>query len=127
MKVIKYIAEVEQLNLPSTVKKQLMTHILEPWSGDVHQAQEFWEEVSTRLILIEQSDTDHDLAEIDEELDILLCYAIANPEFVLLLNDESCPHLLALSVHTDEGSGCYVLGPMSSDTHPIRVLKEQAE
>lgn len=127
MKVIKYIAEIEQLNLPSTVKKQLMTHILEPWSGDVHQAQEFWEEVSICLILIEQSDTDHDLAEVDEELDILLCYAIANPEFAFVLNDEIFPYLCSLSVHTDAGSGCYILGSMSSDTHPIRVLKEQAE
>lgn len=127
MKVVKSIAEVEQLELPMSVKEQLMHQLLLPWSGDRYEAEKFWEEVSTCLILIERSDTDHDLAEVDEELDILLCYAIANPEFVLLLNDESCPHLLALSVHTDEGSGCYVLGPMSSDTHPIRVLKEQAE
>ncbi|ELA8131903.1 hypothetical protein [Vibrio parahaemolyticus] len=127
MKVIKTISEVKQLDLPLSVMEQLIGHILEPWSGDLTQAEKFWEEVATCLILIEPSDTDQELPHVSGETELLLSYAVNNPEYVLVLNDESSPFLLALTVHSDEGSGAYLLAPMSSDTHPVRVLKELAE
>lgn len=127
MKVIKTINEVQQLSLPMQVKDQLMQHILEPWSGDLDEAEKFWEEVSTCLILIEQTDTDDDLLLSDGEVSALIDYAINAPEFVLLLNDDSQPYLLALTVHTDEGRGCYLLAPTSCDTDAVRTLLELAE
>lgn len=127
MKVMKTINEVQQLDLPIQVKEQLMQHILEPWSGDLNEAEKFWEEVSTCLILIEQTDTDDDLLHMDGEVATLIDYAINAPEFVLLLNDDSQPYLLALTVHTDEGSGCYLLAPTSSDTNTVQTLLELAE
>lgn len=127
MKVMKTINEVQQLDLPMQVKEQLMQHILDPWSGDLDEAEKFWEEVSTCLILIEQTDTDDDLLHMDGEVAILIDYAINAPEFVLLLNDDSQPYLLALTVHTDEGSGCYLLAPTSSDIDAVRNLLELAE
>ncbi|MEZ8107236.1 hypothetical protein [Vibrio cortegadensis] len=124
---MKTINEVQQLDLPISVKEQLIGHILEPWSGDLIQAEKFWKEVSTCLILIEQNDTDQDLLRMNGETTTLLSYAVNHPEFVLLLNDISQPYLLALTVHTDEGAGCYLLAPTSSDTNPVRTLSVLAE
>lgn len=127
MKVMKTINEVRQMELSMQVKEQLMRHILEPWSGDLDEAEKFWEEVSTCLILVEQSDTDDDLLHSVGEVATLIDYVINAPEFVLLLNDDSQPYLLALTVHTDEGSGCYLLAPTSCDFDAVRTLLELAE
>ncbi|NIY84586.1 hypothetical protein [Vibrio hepatarius] len=127
MKVVKSITEVEQLELPMPVKEQLMHQLLLPWSGDRYEAEKFWEEVSTCLILIERSDTDHDLADVDEETNVLLSYALENPEFVILLPDDLDPHVMALCVHADDGSGSYVVGSTSNETQAIKTLKVMAE
>ena len=72
MKVVKSLIDAEQLELPLPIKEQLMHQLLLPWSGDRDEAEKFWEEVSTCLILIERNDTDQDLVDVDEDAEVIL-------------------------------------------------------
>ncbi|HCM2158442.1 TPA: hypothetical protein N3B91_004502 [Vibrio parahaemolyticus] len=127
MKVVKSLTDAERLELPLPIKEQLMRQLLLPWSGERDEAEKFWEEVSTCLILIERDDTDQDLADVDEDTEVILSYAIENPEFVILLPDDLDSHVMALCVHADDGSGSYVVGSTSSETQAIKTLIELTE
>ncbi|MDF4835437.1 hypothetical protein P3535_24480, partial [Vibrio parahaemolyticus] len=109
MKIVKSLIDTEQLELPLPIKEQLMYQLLLPWSGDRDEAEKFWEEVSTCLILIERNDTDQDLVDVDEDTEVILSYALENPEFVILLPDETEPYVFACCVHADDGSGSFVV------------------
>lgn len=127
MKIVKSLIDTEQLELPLPIKEQLMYQLLLPWSGDRDEAEKFWEEVPTCLILIERSDTDQDLADVDEDTEVILSYAIENPEFVILLPDETEPYVFACCVHADDGSGSFVMGSTSNTTQAMKTLIELAE
>ncbi|EPO0013873.1 MULTISPECIES: hypothetical protein [Vibrio harveyi group] len=127
MKIVKSLIDAEQLELPLPIKEQLMHQLLLPWSGDRDEAEKFWKEVSTCLILIERSDTDQDLADVDEDTEVILSYAIENPEFVILLPDETEPYVFACCVHADDGSGSFVMGSTSNTTQAMKTLIELAE
>ncbi|MEZ9565321.1 hypothetical protein AB4226_09180 [Vibrio artabrorum] len=127
MKVVKSLTDAEQLELPLPIKEQLMHQLLLPWSGDRDEAEKFWEEVSACLILIERDDTDQDLADVNEDTEVILSYAIENPEFVILLPDETEPYVFACCVHADDGSGSFVMGSTSNTTQAMKTLIELAE
>ncbi|MCG7584957.1 hypothetical protein [Photobacterium sp. OFAV2-7] len=127
MKTIRKFDEVENLPVPLAIKDQLHRHLTEPFDGDVEVTRQFWNEVSTTLFLIEESDVDDTLAGQSEDIQHLLRFVTHYPEFVLLLNDNSCNWLLALAVITSEGAGCYIVAPMSSKTYPVLTLADQAE
>ncbi|ELQ2337791.1 hypothetical protein QTG64_003988 [Vibrio vulnificus] len=127
MKVVKSLTEAERLELPLPIKEQLMYQLLLPWSGDRDEAEKYWEEVSTCLILIERDDTDQDLVDVDEDTEVILSYALENPEFVILLPDETEPYVFACCVHADDGSGSFVVGSTSNTTQAIKTLIELAE
>ncbi|MCQ9053259.1 hypothetical protein [Vibrio diabolicus] len=127
MKVVKSLTDAERLELPLPIKEQLMHQLLLPWSGDRDEAKKFWKEVSTCLILIERNDTDQDLVDVDEDTEVILSYALENPEFVILLPDETEPYVFACCVHADDGSGSFVVGSTSNTTQAIKTLIELAE
>ncbi|ENG6063219.1 TPA: hypothetical protein NJ487_004405 [Vibrio parahaemolyticus] len=127
MKVVKSLTDAERLELPLPIKEQLMHQLLLPWSGDRDEAEKFWKEVSTCLILIERNDTDQDLVDVDEDTEVILSYALENPEFVILLPDETEPYVFACCVHADDGSGSFVVGSTSNTTQAIKTLIELAE
>ena len=127
MKVVKSLNDAERLELPLPIKEQLMHQLLLPWSGDRDEAEKFWKEVSTCLILIERNDTDQDLVDVDEDTEVILSYALENPEFVILLPDETESYVFACCVHADDGSGSFVVGSTSNTTQAIKTLIELAE
>ena len=124
MKVIKNFSLVNELNLPEQVKSVLHNELIEPFDGDVNTTADFWHEYDTFLILLEESDVDSSLANADEDMQYFIQRVIDNPEFVVLLNDDTCPYLLVLSVITDAGGGCYLLAPLTSKTTAVTTLSK---
>ncbi|MDF4652818.1 hypothetical protein P3502_26685, partial [Vibrio parahaemolyticus] len=64
--------------------------------------------------------------ESEEDLHFLR-FVTNYPEWVLLLNDDDCPWLLAVAIVTMEGSGVYCCAPMNSPTFPVVMLADQTE
>ncbi|WP_322803175.1 hypothetical protein SO574_11710 [Vibrio alfacsensis] len=126
MKKVNKFEEVVLLPMPDGIKAKLLEHLIEPF-GDEESAKAFWDEVSTTLYLIEESDTDETLGEQAEEDQHFLRFVSNYPEWVLLLNDDDCPWLLAVTIVTMEGGGVYCCAPMNSPTFPVVKLADQAE
>ncbi|MCR9500921.1 hypothetical protein [Vibrio vulnificus] len=126
MKKVNKFEEVVSLPMPDSVKAKLLEHLIEPF-GDEESTKAFWDEVSTTLYLIEESDTDETLSEQTEEDQHFLRFVSNYPEWVLLLNDDDCPWLLAVAIVTMEGGGVYCCAPMNCLTLPVVKLADQAE
>jgi hypothetical protein len=124
MKKITEFTLLSGLGLPVAIKKQLEQHMVEPFDGNAGVTSDFWQEVGTSLILIEAGATDASLATEDTRTQELIQFVAEYPEFVELLDDDVSPYLLALSIITSDGGGCYVLAPMSSTTKPVMTLAE---
>ena len=124
MKVIKNFSLVNELTLPEQVKAALHSELIIPFDGCLNTTADFWNEYDTFLILLEESDVDGSLVDADEDIQYFIQYVTDNPEFVVLLNDETCPYLLALSVITDAGGGCYLLAPLTSKTTAATTLSK---
>jgi len=124
MKVIKNFNLVNELTLPEQVKSALHSELIIPFDGCLNTTADFWSEYDTFLILLEESDVDDSLVDIDEDIQYFIQYVTDNPEFVVLLNDDTCPYLLALSVTTDAGGGCYLLAPLTSKTTAATTLSK---
>ncbi len=124
MKVIKNFNLVNGLALPEQVKAALHSELIIPFDGCLDATADFWSEYDTFLILLEESDVDSTLVDADENIQYFIQYVTENPEFVVLLNDDTCPHLLALSVITDAGGGCYILAPLTSKATAATTLSK---
>lgn len=124
MKVIKNFNLVNELSLPEQVKAALHSELIIPFDGCLDATADFWSEYDTFLILLEESDVDDSLVGADEEIQYFIKYVTENPEFVVLLNDDTCPFLLALSVITSAGGGCYLLAPLTSKTTTATILSK---
>jgi len=124
MKVIKNFSLVNELTLPEQVKLALHNELISPFDGCLDTTADFWNEYDTFLILLEESDVDSSLLDSDEDIQYFIQRVIDTPEFVMLLNDDSCPYLLALSVITDAGGGCYLLAPLTSRTTAATTLSK---
>ena len=124
MKVIKNFSLVNELTLPEQVKAALHNELINPFDGCLNTTADFWSEYDTFLILLEESDVDSSLLDADENIQYFIQRVIDNPEFVLLLNDDTGPYLLALSVITDAGGGCYLLAPLTSKTTAVTTLSK---
>ncbi|EHY1015028.1 hypothetical protein K2V14_003767 [Vibrio vulnificus] len=126
MKKVNKFEEVASLPMPDGVKAKLLEHLIEPF-GDEESTKAFWDEVSTTLYLLEESDSDETLSEQAEDDQHFLRFVSNYPEWVLLLNDDDCPWLLAVAIVTMEGGGVYCCAPMKSPTFPAVKLADQAE
>ena len=126
MKIVNKFEEIEALPMPDDVKAKLLEHLIEPF-GDAKSAGEIWKEISTCLYLIEDSDIDETLQEQSEQVQHLLRFVTNYPEFVLLLDSDESPWLLALAIITSDGGGVYLTAPMNSPTFPVVKLADQAE
>ncbi|WP_017220144.1 hypothetical protein [Moritella dasanensis] len=121
MKVIKNFNLINELALPEQVKTALNNELISPFNGCLNTTVDIWSEYDAFLILLEESDVDSSLFDADEEIQYFIQRMIDNPEFVVLLNDDACHYLLALSVITDAGGGCYLLTPLTSLTSASSV------
>jgi hypothetical protein len=124
MKVIKNFNLINELTLPEQVKSALHSELIIPFDGCLNTTAEFWSEFDTFLILLEEGDVDSSLSEAEENIQYFIQRVIDNPEFVVLLNDDTCPYLLALSVITDAGGGCYLLAPLTSKKTAVTALSK---
>jgi len=115
---------VNELTLPEQVKTALNHELISPFDDCLDTTADFWNEYDTFLILLEESDVDISLLDADEDIQYFIQRVIDNPEFVVLLNDDTCPCLLALSVITDAGGGCYLLAPLTSKTTAATTLSK---
>ncbi|TKF27754.1 hypothetical protein [Vibrio kanaloae] len=126
MKNVNKFEDIQSLPMPDAVKAKLLEHLIEPF-GDEESTKAFWDEVGTTLYLIEADDTDETLSKESEEDQHYLRFLSNYPEWVLLLNDDECPWLLAVAIVTTAGSGVYCCAPMNSPTFPVIKLAKQAE
>ncbi|PMI45655.1 hypothetical protein [Vibrio splendidus] len=126
MKNVNKFEDIKSLPMPDAVKAKLLEHLIEPF-GDEESTKAFWDEVGTALYLIEADDTDETLSKEPEGDQSFLRFVTNYPEWVLLLNDDECPWLLAVAIVTTAGSGVYCCAPMNSPTFPVAKLAEQAE
>ncbi|MBB1465782.1 hypothetical protein AB6D20_004040 [Vibrio splendidus] len=126
MKTVSNFEEIQSLPMPDDVKVKLLEHLIEPF-GDEESTKAFWDEVGTTLYLIEADDTDETLSKEPEGDQSFLRFVTNYPEWVLLLNDDDCPWLLAVAIVTTAGSGVYCCAPMNSPTFPVVKLADQAE
>lgn len=126
MKNVNKFEDIKSLPMPDAVKAKLLEHLIEPF-GDEESTKAFWDEVGTTLYLIEADDTDETLSKEPEGDQSFLRFVTNYPEWVLLLNDDDCPWLLAVAIVTTAGSGVYCCAPMNSPTFPVVKLAEQAE
>lgn len=122
MKIITEFSALSSLDLPVSIRRRLEQHLAEPFDGDSHAARNFWQEVGTSLILIEAADCDTSLLMEEISHQYLIQLVAEYPEFVDLLDDDVSPYLLALSIISSDGAGCYILGPMSSVTKLVTDL-----
>ncbi|QUM78068.1 hypothetical protein HWV00_18645 [Moritella sp. 24] len=123
MKVIKNFNLVNELTLPEQVKTALHSELISPFDGCLDTTAEFWSEYDTFLILLEESDVDNSLTEADEDIQYFIQRMIdVGPEFVILLNDDTCPYILGLLANTD--GGCYVVAPLTSKTTAATTLSK---
>lgn len=126
MKTVNKFEDIQSLPMPDAVKAKLLEHLIEPF-GDEESTKAFWDEVGTTLYLIEADDTDETLSKEPEGDQSFLRFVTNYPEWVLLLNDDECPWLLAVAIVTTAGSGVYCCAPMNSPTFPVVKLADQAE
>lgn len=126
MKTVNNFEEIQSLPMPDDVKVKLLEHLIGPF-GDEESTKAFWDEVGTTLYLIEADDTDETLSKEPEGDQSFLRFVTNYPEWVLLLNDDECPWLLAVAIVTTAGSGVYCCAPMNSPTFPVVKLADQAE
>ncbi|MEZ8501973.1 hypothetical protein AB6D08_11730 [Vibrio splendidus] len=126
MKTVNNFEEIQSLPMPDDVKVKLLEQLIEPF-GDEESTKAFWDEVGTTLYLIEADDTDETLSKESEGDQSFLRFVTNYPEWVLLLNDDECPWLLAVAIVTTAGSGVYCCAPMNSPTFPVVKLADQAE
>ncbi|PMP52618.1 hypothetical protein [Vibrio splendidus] len=126
MKNVNKFEDIKSLPMPDAVKAKLLEHLIEPF-GDEESTKAFWDEVGTTLYLIEADDTDETLSKEPEGDQSFLRFVTNYPEWVLLLNDDECPWLLAVAIVTTAGSGVYCCAPINSPTFPVVKLADQAE
>ena len=121
MKRISQINQISTLNLPYDISTALTIH-LESCFEHKSEAEHFWAEYGTFLILIEETDSPEWIGKMDEKDDYWLDSVINFPEYVLLLGTTQ-PYLLALSIIDDAGAGAYVLIPLSHNSPCVATLK----
>lgn len=127
MKVITQFNELDSLPLSEGIKSKVKHHMTEPFEFDESITAGFWQEVSTSLILIEDSDTDKTISEQTESLQHFIRFVTNYPEFVLLINDDECDFILVLSIITSDGGAIYLASPVTNKTQPVQSLLPQAE
>ncbi|EKO3968824.1 hypothetical protein EF707_06225 [Vibrio fluvialis] len=127
MKIITQFNELNSLPLSEVTIAALRHHMSEPFEFDDVIAAEFWQEVSTSLILIEEPDTDETISQQAEDIQHLIRFAQNYPETVYLFHSDESDFIIALAIITSAGGGVYLVSPTSNGSHPVQILLPQAE
>jgi len=127
MMVIKEFPLINDLPLPTEIAKQLNQHLIEPFDNDVEATNQFWNECSTALILLEDVDIDDSFSDAANHTQDMIKFVTDYPEFVLLLKGVEVSYLFALAITSSDGGGCYLLAPTTNKTYPVLTLTTQIE
>ena len=129
MKVINRISNIEQLPVPISIQAQLHEHLTQPFNNSTADAQEFWNEYPTQLVLIESNDTDASIQLQNTEIHRLIHDAFTTPEYVISITSGDISYLLALLITGDYGAGFYLLVPATvsatNSAFPMFQLTDQ--
>lgn len=123
MKIITDIAAISTLRLSKSIEEALLLHLVEPFDGSIDATSEFWQTVQTSLIVIEPDDNEAVFTGESATLE-LFEYVAEYPEFVVLIDSDTSPFILALGINSSTGGGCYVLAPIDSPLKQIKTLTE---
>lgn len=127
MNVISTFTQIENLVLPTPVLALVCHQLLDPFEGYPDVANQFWQDSSTQLILLDCNDSDASL-QLQTDVDqYVLNHIEQTPEFVYLIGHGPATYLFALSVLDDEGRGCYLLAPAGSPLSLVASLKGKAQ
>ncbi|HCE1504212.1 TPA: hypothetical protein NJ353_004104 [Vibrio parahaemolyticus] len=121
MKIIETIADASALDLPDSVKTELLHQLIASFET-AEEAEAFWQEQNCFLIVLEPADTIEQLEEHDRENGNWLDFITTYPEEVVIIGDEEF-YLLALAIFADSGSGGYLLVPLSHHSSYKAKLK----
>ncbi|MDV5170989.1 hypothetical protein [Photobacterium rosenbergii] len=111
MQFINQLWQVATLPLPPSIQQLLMAELTTPFDGDIEAAQQMWDETGTALVLIDAEDDEATLREQDEADQTAIQFALDNPEYAILLEGNDQQYVLALTITTAAGGGCYLLSP----------------
>lgn len=95
--------ELTELSLDDEIVTLVRNEIIEPF-GSMTDTADFWSDVGTNLLFLENNDDLDALAQTDSGL----AFALEYPEWSI---DLPRGYQLSLSIYNDEGSGCYLLCP----------------
>jgi len=116
MQLINHWPVSNNLALPETIKKSLLTHLTEPF-GDEITAKSFWSEYPSTIVIIEKSDTNNSLSKLSETTQDQIKFTITNPEYS---DDLGLGYTVKLSIISDDGTGIYLVS--HSNNHLIQRL-----
>lgn len=105
MQLINHWPASSNLALPETIKKALLTHLIEPF-GDNHSARSFWSEYPSLIIIIDELDTINSLNKLSESIQEQIKFAITNPEYT---DELGMGYTVKLSIISDDGTGMYLV------------------
>lgn len=93
------------LPVPAETFTDLKHHLLGGFTSE-DQAQQYWEDIPTVLILLEPEDGPDQLEQASDSVQRQIQFVLAYPEFVVSI---AGGYRLALGIFSDEGSGIYLL------------------
>ena len=105
MQYINHWPDISELTLPEPVSRDLRRHLLEPFDS-VGQAKELWQEMPSRIIILEPSDSVSQLKKSDTWSDIE--FALTYPEYTEALKMD---YQFNLAIVNDAGNGIYLVIP----------------
>jgi len=115
-------SSLNKLPLPNSLQAFLANELIEQPFGDITEADDFWLETTTKLILITPSDSRETL--ISALPACLFDQLTRNPDYIQKTPDN---YLLAVSITGQAGGGCYLLFPSSNEISDLQALKQMAE
>jgi hypothetical protein len=124
MKVVNQISELQHLPIPPEIQLQLHAHLTLPFNHNTTDAQEFWNDYSTQLALVESSDTDASIQTQNGEIHRLIHRAITTPEYVISMQANDAIFKLSLVCNGDDGAGFYLLISATNTAFPMFQLTD---
>lgn len=103
--------------IPKLLEIQLKSHLTEPFENDERVAQEYWQQCSSTLIILDAEDS---ISTMSEENKKLIKFACDYLEYQDALTDE---YQINLSIVDDEGAGLYLVYPNGFD---FSVLQKES-
>ncbi len=105
MQYINHWPDITKLTLPETISQDLYRQLLEPFDSEA-SAQEFWEETTSTLIILNPTDSIKDLHR--DSLWNQIEFALTYPEYTVPLSNG---YQLSVTIVNDSGSGIFLVIP----------------